>query len=129
MDLSTNLSKDFAVLRLNGGTGALMAGVVATGILVYMAYKVFLWKREKMGAERRALQGEERVVWGNLGRIDQEDRAGVGRLARRPCTSLIPPFFLNLPMRTSVLNVEKKLPTTSSEATSSPRQRTPCRGP
>ena len=91
VDFSTNLSKDFAVLRLNGGTGALMAGVVATGILVYMAYKVFLWKRAKMGAERRAPQGEERVVWGNPGRIDQEDRAGVGRFARRPPTSFMPP--------------------------------------
>ena len=51
VDFSTNLSKDFAVLRLHGGTGALMAGVVATGILIYLAYKVFLWKRAKMGAE------------------------------------------------------------------------------
>ena len=69
----------------------MMAGIVATGILIYLAYKVFLWKSAKMGAERRAPQGEERVVWGNLGRIDQEDRVGVCRFARRPHTSLMPP--------------------------------------
>ena len=69
-DFSTNLSKDFAVLRLHGGTAALMAGVAATAILIYLAYKMFLWKRAKMGAGRRAPQGEERTVWGNPGRID-----------------------------------------------------------
>ena len=111
----------------------MMAGIVATGILIYLAYKVFLWKRAKMGAERRAPQGEERVVWGNPGRIDQEDRVGVGRFARRPlppsCPSGLPPSFLHLPMRIYVLTVGKKLLTMSSEATSSPQQRTLCRGP
>ena len=89
VDFSTNLPKDFAVLRLHGGTGMLMAGVAATAILIYLAYKMFLWKRAKMGAGRRAPQGEERVVWGNPGRIDHEDRAGLGRFAKRPPTAFI----------------------------------------
>ena len=42
VDFSTNMSKDFAVLRLHGGTGALVAGVAATFILFYLAYKMFL---------------------------------------------------------------------------------------
>ena len=54
VDYSTNLSKDFAILRLHGGTGALMAGTVATVILIYLAYRMFLWKKAKMGTGRRA---------------------------------------------------------------------------
>ena len=90
VDLSTNLSKDFAILRLHGGTGALVAGVVATFILVFLAYKLFMWKRAKMGAGRRAPQGEERAVWGGPGRMDNEDRAGLGRFNRRLPTAFMP---------------------------------------
>ena len=91
VDYSTNLSKDFAILRLHGGTGALMAGTVATVILIYLAYRMFLWKKAKMGAGRRAPQGGQRAVWGNPGRIAQEDLAGPGRFARRPPAAFIPP--------------------------------------
>ena len=90
VDFSTNMSKDFAVLRLHGGTGALVAGVAATAVLCYLAYRMFMWKKAKMGAGRRAPQGEERAVWGNPGRMDHEDRAGPGRFARRLPTAFIP---------------------------------------
>ena len=90
VDFSTNMSKDFAILRLHGGTGALVAGVMATFILVFLAYKLFMWKRAKMGAGRRAPQGEERAVWGGPGRMDNEDRAGLGRFNRRLPTAFMP---------------------------------------
>ena len=42
VDFSTNMSKDFAVLRLHGGISALVAGVAATAILLYLAYRTFM---------------------------------------------------------------------------------------
>ena len=91
VDFSTNMSKDFAVLRLHGGTSALVAGVAATAILLYLAYRTFLWKKARMTARRGARQDEERAVWGNPGRGDHEDRARQGRFARRPPTAFMPP--------------------------------------
>ena len=65
VDFSTNMSKDFAVLRLHGGTSALVASVAASAILVYMAYRMFKWKKAQMDqARRRAPQGEGRVSYG-----------------------------------------------------------------
>ena len=85
VDFSTNMSKDFAILRLHGGTSALVAGVAASAVLCYMAYRLFMWKKTKMGqARQRAPQGEGRVVWANPGRVDIEDGEGQGRFARRP---------------------------------------------
>ena len=55
VDFSTNLSKDFAVLRLHGGTIALMAGVAATGILIYLAYKVFFCGKGPRWGRREGL--------------------------------------------------------------------------
>ena len=43
VDYSTNLSKDYAVLRLHGGTSALFAGVAASAVLFYMAYRLLQW--------------------------------------------------------------------------------------
>ena len=48
VDNSTNLSKDFAILKLHGGTSALVAGVAASLVLFYKAYRLFNWKRAKM---------------------------------------------------------------------------------
>ena len=53
VDFSTNMSKDFAVLRLHGGTSALVAGVAASAVLCYMAYRLFMWKETKMGQARQ----------------------------------------------------------------------------
>ena len=77
VDYSTNLSKDFAVLRLHGGISALVAGVAASAVLFYMAYRLFTWKRTKMNqARQRAPQGEGRFVWANQGRVDVEEGGG-----------------------------------------------------
>ena len=48
VDNSNNLSKDFAILHLHGGTSALIAGVTASVALFYVAYRLFNWKRAKM---------------------------------------------------------------------------------
>ena len=40
VDFSTNMSKDFAVLRLHGGTSALVAGVAASAVLFFKIPKV-----------------------------------------------------------------------------------------
>ena len=42
----------FAILRLHGGTGALMAGTVALAILFYLAYEMFLWKKPRWWQEK-----------------------------------------------------------------------------
>ena len=52
VDYSTNLSKNYAVLCLHGGTLALFAGVAASAVLFYMAYMIFNWKRTKMNQAR-----------------------------------------------------------------------------
>ena len=92
VDYSTNLSKDFAVLCLHGGTSALVAGVAASAVLFYMAYRLFDWKRTKMKqARQRAPQGEWRMVWANPGRVDMEEGEGQGTFARRPPAVFRPP--------------------------------------
>ena len=48
VDNSTKFSKDFAIIKLHKGTSALVAGVVATAVLFYVAYRLFTWKRVKM---------------------------------------------------------------------------------
>ena len=83
VDISNNLSKDFTILRIHGDTGALIAGSVATLLLIYVIYRGILWKRAKMGAGRREPQDGQRAVWGNPGRVAQEGWAGPERVARR----------------------------------------------
>ena len=91
VDYSTNLSKDYAVLRLHGGTSALFAGVAASAVLVYMAYRLFRWKSTKMNqARQRAPQGEGRFVWANPGRVDVKEGEVQGRVVRRPPVALDP---------------------------------------
>ena len=92
VDYSTNLSKDYAVLRLHGGTSALFAGVAASAVLFYMAYRLFSWKRTRMNqARQRVPQGEGRFVWDNQGRVDMEEGGVPGRVARRLPVAFRPP--------------------------------------
>ena len=73
IDNSTNLSKEYAMLRLHGGTSALFAGAAASAALIYIFYKLFCWKRDRLNrARQRALQGEGRLVRVNQGRADVE---------------------------------------------------------
>ena len=106
VDFSTNMSKDFAVLRLHGGTSTLVASVAASAILVYMAYRMFKWKKAQMDqARRRAPQGEGRVIWGGPGRVDMEGGEGQGRFARRLPAAYRPPLpaaVLPLPVHVDV---------------------------
>ena len=125
VDFSTNMSKDFAVLRLHGGTSALVAGVAASAVLCYMAYRLFMWKKTKMGqARRRAPQGEGHIVWANPWRVDIEDGERQGRLARRLPAAFRPPSLPRCSpcrvMWTFVTNVERRQDMMSSEDTSSP---------
>jgi hypothetical protein len=58
--------------------------MVATAVLFYVAYRLFNWKRARMGqAAQRPRQGERRTVWNNPGRMDEELGEGPGRLPRR----------------------------------------------
>ena len=79
IDNSTNLSKEYAMLRLHGGTSALFAGAAASAVLIYIFYKLFCWKRARMNrARQRAPKGEGRFVWDNM-----EEGGVPGRVARR----------------------------------------------
>ena len=92
VDYSTNLSKEYAVLCLHGGTSALFAGVAASAVLLYMAYMLLQWKTKKMNqARQRAPQGEGRSVWANPGRVDAEEVEVQGRVFRRPPVAFRPP--------------------------------------
>ena len=92
IDNSTNLSKEYAMLRLHGGTYAIFAGAAATAVLIYIFYKLFCWKRARMNrARQRALQGEGRLVWGNQGRVGMEEEGVPGRVARRLPVVFRPP--------------------------------------
>ena len=106
VDFSTNMSKDFAVLLLHGGTSALVVSVAASAILVYMAYRMFKWKKAQMDQARlRAPQGEGRVIWGGPGRVDMEGGEGQGRFARRLPAAYRPPqpaAVLPLPVHVDV---------------------------
>ena len=82
VDKSQSFSKQFTILRLHGDTGALIAGSLATLLLLYVAYRGVLWKRAKMQREREVMQRERevqvpRAVWGGPGRM-------VGRRAPPP---------------------------------------------
>ena len=84
IDNSTNLSKEYAMLCLHGGTSALFAGAAASAVIIYIFYKLFCWKRARMNRSRqRAPQGEGRLFRDNLGRVDMEEGGqGGGRVAR-----------------------------------------------
>ena len=84
VDNSSKLSKDFAIIKLQGGTFALVAGVVAFAVLFYMAHRLYTWKRARVSqAAQRPRQGVGRVAWNNLGRMDKKEGEGPGRLPRR----------------------------------------------
>ena len=82
IDKSSKLSRDFAIIKLHGGTTALVAGMVATAVLLYLPYKLFNWKRARMG--QAALRPRDRrAMWNIPGRVDEELGEGPGRLPRR----------------------------------------------
>ena len=84
IDNSTNLSKEYAMLRLHGGTSALFAGAAASAVLIYIFYKLFCWKRARMNrARQRAPKDEGRFVWDDQGRLDMEEGGVPDRVARR----------------------------------------------
>ena len=88
VDRSNNLYKVFTILRIHGDTGALIAGSVATLLLLCVVYRGILWRRAKMGAGRREPQDGQRAVWADPGRVAQEGWAGPGRVVRR-----LPPAY------------------------------------
>ena len=82
IDKSSKLSREFALIKLHGGTTALVAGMVATAVLLYLAYKLFNWKRARMG--RAAMRPRDRrAMWNIPGRVDEEVGEEPGRLPRR----------------------------------------------
>ena len=60
---SLNLSKDFTVLRLHGEIGGVIAGSLATLLLLYILYRGVLWKRSRMARAREGSEEAPRVVW------------------------------------------------------------------
>ena len=79
-------------MKLHGGTSALFAGVAASAVLLYMAYRLFQWKTKKMNqARQRTPRGEGRPVWANPGRVDAEEGEVKGRVFRRPPVAFRPP--------------------------------------
>ena len=91
IDNSTNLSKEYAMLKLHGGTSALFAGAAASAVLIYIFYKLFVYNRTRMNrARQRAPKVEGRFVWGNQGRV--EEGGALDRAARRlPVVLRAPP--------------------------------------
>ena len=77
---NSKLSKDFAIIKLHGGTSAMVAGVVASALLLYVAYKLFNWRKTKTArAAQRPRQG-----LGPVGvRMDEEEGEEPGRFPRR----------------------------------------------
>ena len=89
---STNLSKEYALLKLHGGTAALFAGAAASAVLIYIFYRLVLYNRSRMNRARgqRAPKVEGRFVWGNRGGVEEE--GALGRAARRlPVVLRAPP--------------------------------------
>ena len=88
---STNLSKEYALLKLHGGTAALFAGAAASAALIYIFYRLVLYKRSRMNrARQRSPKVEGRFVWGNRGGVEEE--GALGRAARRlPVVPRAPP--------------------------------------
>ena len=92
IDNSTNLSKEYAMLRLHGGTSALFAGAAASAALIYIFYKLFCWKRARMNrARQRAPKDEGRFVWNDQGRLDMEEGGVPDRVSRRLPVVFRPP--------------------------------------
>ena len=69
VDKSHISMSDFTILRLHGDTGALIAGSLATLLLLYAVYIAVLWRRARM--VREAEEGAHAV------------RVGLGRVAQR----------------------------------------------
>ena len=88
---STNLSKEYALLKLHGVTAALLAGAAASAALIYIFYRLVLYKRSRMNrARQRAPKVEGRFVWGNRGGVEEE--GALDRAARRlPVVLRAPP--------------------------------------
>ena len=66
---SQNLTKDFTVLRLHSDTGLLIAGSLATFLLLYVIYSVVLWKRSRMLRAREEAENGPCTVWAGQGRV------------------------------------------------------------
>ena len=83
---STNLSKEYALLKLHGGTAALFAGAAASAALIYMFYRLVLYRRSR----QRPPKVEGRFIWSNRGGMEEE--GALGRAARRlPVVPRAPP--------------------------------------
>ena len=54
LDKSNIRTSDFTILKLHGATGSLIAGSVATVVLMYAFYRAVLWRQERM----RVAQGD-----------------------------------------------------------------------
>ena len=54
LDKSNIRTSDFTILKLHGATGSLIAGSLATIMLMYAFYRAVLWRRERM----RVAQGD-----------------------------------------------------------------------
>ena len=106
VDNSSKLSKDFAIIKLHGGTSALVAGVVAASVLFYVAYRLCTWKRAKMRVWG-AWRGTTRGGWT---RRRERARAGSREGFRRSsglCSQLR--GTLGLPMRSSARTASWRL--------------------
>ena len=83
---STNLSKEYALLKLHGGTAALFAGAAASAALIYIFYRLVLYRRSR----QRPPKIEGRFFWSNRGGMEEE--GALGRAARRlPVVPRAPP--------------------------------------
>ena len=94
IDNSTNLSKEYAMLRLHGGTSAIFAGAAASAALIYIFYKLFCWKqrqRQKQRQRHRAPKDEGPFVWNDQGRLDMEEGGVPDRVSRRLPVVFRPP--------------------------------------
>lgn len=60
VDKSRITTRDFTILRLHGDTGALIAGSLATLLLLYTIYRAVLWRRARLArAKEDAEQGPQ----------------------------------------------------------------------
>ena len=94
IDNSTHLSREYAMLRLHGGTSALFAGAAASAALIYIFYKLFCWKqrqRQKQRQRNRAPNDEGPFVRNNQGRLDMEEGEMPDRVSRRLPVVFRPP--------------------------------------
>ena len=77
---NSKLSKDYAIIKLHGGTSAMFAGVVASALLLFVAFKFFKWRKEKTArVAQRPRQVLARVGVG----MDVEDGEVTDRFPRR----------------------------------------------